>query len=307
MALLHRLPYHLGCPVWSSPHWRGSVYEARAPRKDWLAQYSQAFSTVEGNSTFYALPEPEVVKRWAAETADGFRFALKVPRSISHDRRLSDCRPETRAFLEILSILKAGGRLGPSFLQLPPTFDAREFGKLETWLKAWPRECPCAVEVRNDDYFDQGRVEHRLDELLRELEMDRVLFDSRPLYSAPPETESESVSQTRKPKSPFRTTVTARHPFVRLVGRDRVELVQPWIDEWAPIVSGWIQAGLNPYVFTHAPNDAFAPELAEAFHRAVSRSLPIVPPLPTGRAERNPGPSSSKHCSRFAPNRVRPD
>ena len=135
-----RLPYFLGCPVWTSPEWKGTVYRAKSPRTQWLKDYSAAFNTVEGNSTFYALPSLDTARRWAAETEPGFRFALKFPQAISHDQRLADAGPETRAFLQILEVLKAGDRLGPSFLQLPPTFDATEFPKLRAYLKALPTD-----------------------------------------------------------------------------------------------------------------------------------------------------------------------
>jgi uncharacterized protein YecE (DUF72 family) len=280
-------PYHLGCPVWTSPEWKGAVYQSKAPRHQWLAQYSAAFSTVEGNSTFYALPTVETARRWASETAAGFRFALKFPQVISHDRRLTDCGPVTAAFLKILEALAQGDRLGPSFLQLPPTFDASEARKLEAYLRSLPPEFPYAVEVRHRDYFDQGNVERWLDDLLASLGIDRVLFDSRALYSKPPSTEAEKVSQSRKPRSPFRTTVTSCRPLVRIVGRDDLEQSIPWLSEWAEIVAGWIRSGLEPYVFAHTPNDAFAPAMAERFHELLTRHLPDLPPLPTwpGRAE----------------------
>ncbi len=79
---------------------------------------------------------------------------------------------------------------------------------------------------------------------------DRVLFDSRALFSAPPTTESEIEAQRRKPQPPLRRTVTGRHPLLRLIGRDNLDLVQPWIEDWAPIVAGWLRAGLSPSVFT---------------------------------------------------------
>jgi uncharacterized protein YecE (DUF72 family) len=281
------LPYFLGCPVWTSPEWKGTVFRTKSPRNQWLKEYSSVFPTVEGNSTFYALPSLDTARRWAAETEPGFRFALKFPQIISHDRRLTDAGPETRAFLEILEILKAGDRLGPSFLQLPPTFDATEFAKLRSYLEALPADFPYAVEVRHRDYFDSAGTEAALDRLLTEFGIDRVLFDSRPLYSGPPVTETEMVSQTRKPRSPYRRTVTGRRPLVRIVGRDNLEASRPWLAEWSSIVAGWIRDGLEPYVFTHAPNDAFAPELAESFHELLREHLRQIPQLPTwpGRAE----------------------
>ena len=277
--------YHLGCPVWACDHWRGTLFESNAPRRTYLTRYASAFDTVEGNSTFYGLPSTSTVHRWAESVAPGFRFALKFPRAISHDRRLIRAERETAEFLELLEILAAHDRLGPSFLQLPPDFAADWFEALESYLRALPVSFPFAVEVRHADWFDGGASEARLDDLLRELAMDRVIFDSRALFSAPPSDETERVSQGRKPRVPLRHTVTARNPFVRFVGRNDVTSLGPWIDEWADVVAGWIERGLEPYVFTHAPDDTFAPAFARAFHTAVRDRVPSLPDLPTWPGE----------------------
>lgn len=84
-----RLPLMLGCPVWGCADWGGQVYPLKTPRSQWLHWYSRTFNTVEGNSTFYALPSVETTRRWASETANGFRFMLKFPRVISHDSELA--------------------------------------------------------------------------------------------------------------------------------------------------------------------------------------------------------------------------
>lgn len=271
--------YHLGCPVWACPDWVGSLFSTR-DRTKWLEQYSKVFSTVEGNSTFYGLPSRETVERWARTTAKGFQFCLKFPRSISHGRRLIDAESETGLFLDILSVLTESGRSGPSFLQLPPTFSFAEFDRLQTYLEGLPAEFSYAVEVRHPDFFDEGTAETTLNEALRALKIDRVLFDSRPLFSRPPADSSEEVAQSRKPRSPLRRTVTGTRPMLRLVGRNSVHDTRPWIEEWAETVADWIRAGLEPYVFTHSPNDAFAPELASTFHSTLQTHLPSLAELP---------------------------
>lgn len=273
------MPYFLGCPVWTWPTWRGSIYPARAPQKKWLHYYSTKFSCVEGNSTFYGIPTPETVTRWAEETVDGFRFALKFPRAISHDKELVAAELETEAFLNLLNILNEHDRLGPTFLQLSPYFAANRFNALQQYLKNLPREFPYAVEVRHPDWF-QPETEQRLDALLTELEIDRVIFDSRPLFSADPTDEYETKSQQRKPQVPIRKQTTGRFPFVRLIGRNQIELVDPWIEEWTDQVQSWIEEGLKPYVFTHAPDDEFAPQIARRFHDSLSRKLSKLPSLP---------------------------
>jgi uncharacterized protein YecE (DUF72 family) len=281
VAISPRLGYFLGCPVFASADWPNLVYPPKAPRATWLSWYSRSFNTVEGNSTFYSLPSREVISKWATETADGFQFCLKVPREISHDARLVGCESPTAALFDRLQLLKDADRLGPCFLQLAPTFSAREFSALIKFIVAWPKELPLAVEVRHADYFDDGRHERNLDELLTEHGVDRCLFDSRCLFSAPPSTQSELVSQGRKPKSPHRVTVTGKRPMLRLVGRDQVELADPWIAEWTPIVARWMDSGLTPYVFTHAPNDALGPAFARRFHEALRKARPATPELST--------------------------
>ncbi len=265
---------YLGCPIWACDQWKGTVFEERAPRRDWLRQYSIAFNTVEGNSTFYALPSPDTAKRWAESCEPDFRFSLKLPRTISHDRRLIAAEHETASFLEIATILDDADRLGPSFLQLPPDFGPAGFEALAKFLRSLPSELPWAVEVRDHGWFDFGPAEQALDALLHELGIDKVIFDSRPLFSKPPTDEHERISQSRKPRTPVRQTVTGQHPFLRIVGRNRIQDGQPWVHAWAPVITGWLKAGLSPFIFAHSPDDAFAPEFARSIHNALQGRLP---------------------------------
>ena len=82
--------YFLGCPEWSRPEWKGSLLPTRTRPADFLAGYARVFNTVEGNTTFYALPRSDVVERWKESTPSDFRFCFKFPRSISHDRKLEN-------------------------------------------------------------------------------------------------------------------------------------------------------------------------------------------------------------------------
>lgn len=278
------LPYHLGCPVWACPGWVGTLFGS-TDRKKWLGEYSSVFNTVEGNSTFYGLPSPDTVKRWGESVQDGFQFCLKFPRAISHEKRLVECGSETDAFIELLEILDRNDSLGPSFLQLPPTFGGSEFEALADYLRDLPATFPWSVEVRHEDWFDKGQNESALDGLLRELKIDRTLFDSRPLFSRPPTDESERESQRRKPKSPHRTTVTGSRPMLRLVGRNQIDEATPWVEEWAPVIAEWISTGEKPFIFAHAPDDTFAPDFARRIHQELHKFIEL-PELPAGSAEK---------------------
>ena len=274
------LPYFLGCPAWAHAPWVGRVFPKGTKRDDFLRQYSMLFNSVEGNTTFYGMPTLDTVRRWADESLPGFRFALKFPRSISHERQLVGAESDTKFFLSVLEILHLADRLGPSFLQLSPSFSGAQLPALAAYLRELPEEFPFAVEVRHGDYFDGGRYEHALDELLRRLQIDRALFDSRALHSASPSDEHEKEAQRRKPNSPLRQTATGQRPMLRFVGRNDLEATRPWLNEWVPVVAGWLSEGHIPYVFMHTPDDLYAPSLARLFHQDLAKLIADLPPLP---------------------------
>ncbi|XZE22322.1 DUF72 domain-containing protein [Pirellulaceae bacterium SH449] len=276
--------YRIGCPVWGCKEWGGVVYPQGTSSSEFLTWYSRSFPTVEGNSTFYAVPPTATFEKWRDQTVEGFRFCFKFPKSISHDKQLSFCDSELKDWLHKLSILEKAGRLGPTFLQMGPSFAYRSFDRLEKFLRALPRDWPWAVELRHSDWFDAGPQEARLEDLLRELNIDRVLFDSRPLNSQDPSDVSEAASQTRKPKSPFRTSVTGTRPMVRLIGRNSPDEVVDYWRFWAQQIHDWIQQGLQPWIFTHAPDDRFAPQLVHLFEssiQAINADLPSLPRINT--------------------------
>lgn len=274
------LPYFLGCPGWACDDWVGSFYST-TNRQRWLGQYASVFNAVEGNSTFYGLPKLETARNWAStESAHGFQFVLKFPSAISHDKQLRNAQLETAAFFEVLEILRNADRLGPAFLQLPPFFDGRQLPDLAAFLQALPKGFDYSVETRHADYFDQGPIEREFTQLLTELKIDRMLFDSRPLFATKPSDHWETIAQQRKPESPVRQTVTGTRPVLRLIGRNDVPSVRPWMEQWAKIVAGWIERGLTPYIFTHAPDNQFAPQAAQQFHEILTEQIPSLPPLP---------------------------
>ena len=287
-------PYSLGCPVWACEAWQGSLYRRSSPRRKWLAEYSHVFQAVEGNSTFYGLPSASTVQRWCAETADDFHFVLKFPRAITHEKKLRDVAAETRAFVDLLSILAEAERLGPSMLQLPPYFSGADLPVLADYLESLPASLDYAVEVRHDDFFHGSVYDLRLQDLLRENGVDRVIFDSRPLYSAAPDDEIEAASQTRKPLLPVRPIALGKRPVVRLIGRNDISKVHPWLQEWVPTIQSWIEDDLHPYVFTHTPDDRFAPFLAQLFHQELLAANPSLPPL-----NRWPGSAEPKQLELF--------
>lgn len=272
--------YHLGCPVWQCREWAGKLYETEVDSSRPLTEYSKIFNTVEANSIFYAIPALSTIERWMAESEDGFKFCPKFPKTISHERRLVHAEEETAAFIKILESLAHGDRLGPSFLQLPPSFNTNNYEQLKVFLQQLPKDFEYAVEPRHISWYDSGDNEQRLDELLSELGLDKVIFDSRPLFSTDSPDDDEQSAQSRKPQTPVRKIALSKNPFLRFVGLNDISANSPWIKEWGPIINKWILENKQPYIFAHCPNEGNAPFFARQIHRQIRKLNPTLPEFP---------------------------
>lgn len=177
----------------------------------------------------------------------------------------------------------------PLILTVATGFSPHHLGDLAEYLHKLPRDFPYAVEVRHREFFDEASHESALDDLLTELHIDRVIFDSRALFSAPPNDSFEVESQRRKPNLPVHQSITWRHPILRFVGRNELERNLPWIHEWALKIAGWMKAGLHPFVFTHCPDERFAPQFARMFHDELTRHVEVAE-MPRWPGEVEPHP-----------------
>jgi uncharacterized protein YecE (DUF72 family) len=132
------------------PHWRrGVFYPPGLRQRDELGWYASRFRTVELNNPFYRLPEPESVDRWRAAVPEGFVFAVKASRYITHVRRLRDAQEPLVLFLDRVSRL--GPRLGPILCQLPPTFPM-DAAVLQGFLGRLPAEYRWVIEFRHPSW-----------------------------------------------------------------------------------------------------------------------------------------------------------
>jgi uncharacterized protein YecE (DUF72 family) len=116
-----------------------------------LGFYSGRFDTVEINNTFYRMPTPAVIGGWASQVPDHFRFVLKAPKRITHERRLVDVDEALTYFLN--SALTLGERLGPLLFQLPPNFK-KDSTRLGDFLQRLPASVRVAMEFRHASWFD---------------------------------------------------------------------------------------------------------------------------------------------------------
>jgi uncharacterized protein YecE (DUF72 family) len=144
-------PVRIGCSGWNYDDWRGRFYPEGLGSARWLRHYAERFDTVEVNATFYRLPKPDSVARWAEQTPDGFLFAVKASRYLTHIRRLSDLGAGIRRFWEPLAPLRDAGKLGPVLWQLPPSF-RRDDDRLQRALDALPAGRHC-FEFRHPSWL----------------------------------------------------------------------------------------------------------------------------------------------------------
>jgi len=149
--------YWLGCSGWSYDDWVGPFYPPGTPPGEFLERYARVFRTVEVDSSFYRAPTPFLVRRWAERTPERFRFALKVPRDVTHEADAARGDVVLASFLGALSPLRSGGKLGPVVLQFPASFRAPAgVEKLERLLGAIPVEYALAVELRHGSWWTPG-------------------------------------------------------------------------------------------------------------------------------------------------------
>jgi len=278
---------YLGCPIWTYKGWVGSLFPKGTKSGDYLFEYARRLNTVEGNTTFYAVPSQETLERWSAETPEDFRFCPKVPRTISHAGGLVQHIEAADEFVERMSYL--GTRLGPMFLQLPPRYSPAFFEDLKAFLEVWPNKARLAVEVRHPDWFDKSH-HNALNELLSELGMGRVIIDTRPIRDLRQDKILKGSvylrllqARERKPDLPALAVRTTDFTLLRYIGHPNMEQNLPILDEWAGHLASWLEGGAEAYVFCHCPDERMDPWLCRELHSRIAAQVPI-PPLPWDEA-----------------------
>ena len=141
----------IGTSGYSYKEWKGTFYPDDLPAAKMLPYYAERFDTVEINNTFYRMPDPKTVAKWAGEVPDGFTFVLKSPQRITHQKKLVDCAEEVQRFFEAASEL--GPKLGPVLFQLPP-FLRKDAPRLADFLRRLPPEQAVAFEFRHASWYD---------------------------------------------------------------------------------------------------------------------------------------------------------
>jgi len=170
-----RRAVRVGCSGWNYADWKEPFYEG-LPARAWLEHYARHFDTVEVNNTFYRLPNRDAVMNWERTVPDGFVFAVKLSRYLTHVRRLTDVGPGLRRFFERIEPIFP--KLGPLLWQLPPNF-RRDDERLANALAAFPREHRHCIEFRHESWFADDVYA-----LLREHGVALVIADRPEVFTA---------------------------------------------------------------------------------------------------------------------------
>ena len=147
----------LGTQGWHYKDWVGAFYPPGTPPSAYLPFYSRVFDAVELDTTFYGPPRPETIRLWDETTPENFRFAAKMPRTITHDKRLIDTEADLVEFLTVMQGL--GSKLGPILIELPPSFEASEVHSLKRFLEILPEEFRYSVEFRHKSWHNHDTAE----------------------------------------------------------------------------------------------------------------------------------------------------
>lgn len=272
----------MGCAMWQHASWPGSQVAESSPRGHALQSYASSFTAVEGNTTFYALPNAATAQRWADSVPADFRFVFKVQRAITHEKRFRSVEEDLAEFLGAVDPLRAN--LGPVLLQLPASFGPEQLDLLFSFIDEASSGIEWAVEVRHQGFYGSAD-ERRLNDELFARGANRVMLDSRALFDGPAQTAGEIEAFRAKPRVPVRAVATAETPVVRFIGQTNLDSNEPYLQPWVETTVRWLVQGKNPIVFLHTPDNAEAPELVRRFYDSVALALDreygvVLAPLP---------------------------
>lgn len=249
----------IGCSGWSYKDWNGVFYPKGLPPREYLQYYSGKFNCVEIDSSFYRIPNSYMITQWRNNSSDGFLFSPKMPKKITHEKKLKDSESTLVYFYSMVSKLK--DKLGPIAIQLPPSIKVDTHKELmKSFISQLSPEFKHAIEFRHKSWFTSETYE-----LLRKNNI-AMVWSLNQYLETPPE-------------------VTADFVYLRMVGdreitefsgvqRDRSKDMKRWA-EAVKENAGKFESG---YIFFNNHFAGFSPESANEFRRLLGLiELDITP------------------------------
>src|SRR5690606_34639821 len=232
----------IGCAKWNRKDLKNFYPKGT---RDELEYYSTQFNSIELNASFYRIFPKEQFHSWKSKSAEDFQFFPKIPRYISHLKRLLDCERQVDEFIK--NILALEEKLGMVFLQMPDNFKPKNIERLQAFFKFWPKEVPLAAELRNSGWFEDKGINNELNSLLKEYKITNIIVDS---------------AGRRDLLHMQLTTPTA---FIRYNGANHSSDYSR-LDDWLLRIGDWHEKGLkNIYFFVHQNVEKESPLLSAYF------------------------------------------
>ena len=214
-------------------HWMGTFYPPGMRPPEFLRYYAERFRTVELNNPFYRMPTDEALEGWREGSPDGFLFAVKASRFITHMKKLADPEKSIRKFFDGMEIL--GDKLGPVLFQLPPRWTVN-VERLYEFLEALPKGNRYAFEFREESWLRQD------------------VYDLLERYNA-----AVCAYDFDYRQSPV--VVTGDLMYVRLHGpgaRYRGSYSDEALGVWAGRMREWLENGIDVYCYFDNDEAAYA-------------------------------------------------
>src|SRR5688572_14820072 len=236
----------VGTSGWVYKGWAGSFYPKEVPSREHLAFYASQFNTVEINASFYRLPAETMVKGWRERAPNGFIYAVKGSRFITHMKKLNVTRPSIEIFFKRARLLRE--HLGPILWQLPPNlhFDLK---RLDTFLGKLPKRFRYAVEFRHPSWINDETFQ-----LLRKHKAAHVSLSSMAM--------------------PLDLTITADFVYIRfhgLQGGFAHDYTGEELKPWAAHCRHALRDGLRVYAYFNNDANTRAPGNAKTLIEMIKR------------------------------------
>lgn len=265
----------LGTCSWTAKGWEEAFYPPKMKSTDYIAEYATRFSSVEVDASFYGVPRDSTLEKWRDTTPDGFVFAAKAPKEITHDRFLMGCEQPLNQFLTAMEIL--GDKCGPLLFQFP--YFAKRTGvdinifleKLDAFLPLLPESgFQFALEVRNKNWITEPLLD-----LLANHHVAPALID-HPWMS--------------RPKELFRHVDLDRVPFLYIrwlgdrhgiekktkVWKEVVDNKDDYTADWVPPIQKALEHQLKVYGYVNNHYSGYAPHDVAVLEGALGAHLPVA-------------------------------
>ncbi|MDN3594095.1 DUF72 domain-containing protein [Zunongwangia endophytica] len=251
----------IGCAKWNRQDLKNFY-----PRgtKDELTFYATQFNAIELNASFYRIFPDTQFETWYGKATDDFQFSPKVPRIISHIKRLNDTERLVDDIVANMMPLKE--KLGCCFLQMPDNFMPKWMERLEPFFKHWPKEIPLAVELRHTDWHNDTEVADQLNALLVKYNISSIIVDSAGRRDL------------------LHMRLTNDTAFIRYNGANHPSDYQR-LDDWLERIGEWHEQGLKElYFYVHQNLEEASPLLSayfiEKFNKKFGTDIVIPKTLP---------------------------